>query len=34
MTAGWYPTEFVVAYDGDDYTISLESFEHFPGYDA
>lgn len=31
---GWYPTEFVVAYDGSDYTISLESFEHFPGYDA
>jgi hypothetical protein len=31
---GWYPTEFVVAYDGSDYTISLETFEHFPGYDG
>lgn len=31
---GWYPTEFVVAYDGSDYTISLESFEQFPGYDG
>jgi hypothetical protein len=31
---GWYPTQFVVAYDGEDFTISLESFDHFPGYDA
>ncbi|MFB6107818.1 MAG: DUF5602 domain-containing protein [Haloplanus sp.] len=32
--AGWYPTEYVVRYhaDGDAFTISLEEFEHFPGY--
>lgn len=30
--AGWYPTEYVIRYLGgqDAYTVTLESFEHFP----
>lgn len=31
-TAGWYPTEYVIRYLGnnDTYVVTLESFEHFP----